>query len=111
VILLSLALNIAVLVPVCLGLLLDTAWAARAFGPRTAGRSILLAVYGAILFVSVALLVWPDPRMAVSLLLMQMTYKSLTALTIGRLRHPVVVSNLVIAAVHAVTVWHSSSAS
>ena len=52
---LSLVLNIAVLVPVCLGLTLNTAWAIGAFGPRTEGRSILLAMYGSILLVSDAL--------------------------------------------------------
>lgn len=108
---LSLALNIAVLLPVCLGLMLDTAWATRAFGPRTPGRSILVAMYGAILVVSMALLAWPEPRIVIGVLLMQITYKPLTVLTLGRLRHPVVLSNLVIAVVHAVTVWHASSAS
>ncbi|MBX7100038.1 MAG: hypothetical protein K1X89_20155 [Myxococcaceae bacterium] len=99
----SLAVNIGVLLPVVAGLLLDAAWAKEAFGPRAPGRQILLAIYLSILTLSSVLFVWRDAKVAAGLLLAQCLYKVLTPLTVGTLRHPVVLSNLAIAALHAVT--------
>lgn len=41
--------------------------------------------------------------MAAGLLLAQVVYKVLSPLTVGTLKHPVVLSNIAIAALHAVT--------
>lgn len=41
--------------------------ARRAYGPREPGRQLLLAVYLAILGLSVVLLAWGDPRVALGL--------------------------------------------
>lgn len=98
--LLSLAINIAVLVPVCASLLLGAAWIERAFGPPGPARGILASVYLAILIVSLALLVWRQPWAIAALLLVQVTYKLTTPFTVGTLRNPVVLSNLAIAAFH-----------
>jgi hypothetical protein len=100
---LSLLLNIAVLIPVCLGLLLDAAWVVHAYGTATAARGILLSVYGAILIVSTVLLLRQEAMLVAPLLLVQVVYKLTTPLTVGSLQNPVVISNIVIAAVHLAT--------
>jgi hypothetical protein len=99
----SLLLNVAVLVPVCAGLLRDARWVGRAYGAASAARGILLALYLAILIVSVGLLAVPAPTAVAALLCVQIVYKLLTPLSVGTVRHPVVLSNLAIAAVHGVT--------
>ena len=106
---LSLLLNIAVLIPVCGGLLLDTfgsgaEWVRECYGADSPGRRILLAVYLSIGLVSAGLLVWRQPTAVAALLTVQIVYKVLTPLTVGTLHNPVVISNLLIAAFHAVTV-------
>jgi hypothetical protein len=100
----SLVLNIAVLIPVCSGLMADGQWAHQTYGPKTPARQILFAIYSAILGLSVALLFWPHTGIALGLLLAQIAYKVLTPLTVGTWRHPVVLSNMAIALVHLVTV-------
>ena len=99
----SLLLNVLVLIPVCLGLLRDSERMSVVLGPRQDGRQILLAIYLAILALSVLLLLRPDPALAAGLLLVQVIYKLLSPLTVGKLRHPVVLSNLGIAGVHTLT--------
>jgi hypothetical protein len=101
----SLVLNIAVLVPVCLGLLAKAEWTISAYGPNTPARGILLSVYLAILFASTGLLVKPVPAMVAALLLVQIVYKFTTPFTVGTISNPVVMSNLAIAAFHCVTLW------
>ena len=94
---LSLLLNIAVLVPVCGGLLTNAKWAVDVYGDATPARGILLSVYIAIGSISLLLLVLHDPKPTAALLLVQVIYKVLTPLTVGRLTNPVVISNLCIA--------------
>jgi hypothetical protein len=107
VLLVSLALNIMVLVPV-LGVLAANGRAAEyAWGSDTAARRILAAIYAAILFASVILLAghlleYDVMAWAQALLGIQVVYKVLTAPFVG-LRNPVVLSNLGIAIVHAIT--------
>lgn len=114
----SLLLNIVVLIPVVAVIALSTrrgidTRARFPWGERTPARDILLAIYIAILTASVAVLtvvatVGPSVAVeaaAVSLFAVQIVYKVLTAVTVrDALRNPVVLSNLGIAAVHAVTV-------
>lgn len=104
-ILASLLLNIAVLVPVCASILGNAGWVEAAYGPATPARGILLALYAAILVVSAGLLFKPMPHMVAALLIVQIVYKLLTPLTVGMLVHPVVLSNFGIAAFHGVTLW------
>ncbi|MEM8981469.1 MAG: hypothetical protein AAGC71_00490 [Pseudomonadota bacterium] len=99
----SLLVNIVVLIPVCYGLFVDAAWANTVYGPATDARQILLAVYLAIGLLSTGLLVFRDPRLVFGLLAVQVAYKVLTPLTVSAVRHPVVISNLCIAAMHVVT--------
>ncbi len=102
-ILLSLLINVAVLVPVSAGLLADASWVADGYGAPSPARGILLSIYGAILAVSAWLLFVRNPMLVAPLLLVQVVYKLTTPITVGSLANPVVISNLVIAAVHLVT--------
>ncbi len=100
---LSLLLNIAVLVPVCAGLVMNAKWAIECYGAATQARGILLSVYLAVGAASVLLLVACDPKLVAALLCVQVAYKLTTPFTVGTLANPVVVSNLGIAAFHAIT--------
>ena len=102
-ILVSLITNVLVLIPVCTGLLLDASWVARGFGEFSAARGILLSIYASILLVSLALLWKGDPVAVAALLLVQVLYKVTTPFTVGSFENPVVISNLIIAALHGVT--------
>jgi hypothetical protein len=102
-VLLSLLLNVAVLVPVCAGLVWNAPWTRSVYGEDTPARRILLSVYLAIGLVSVLLLVRRDPTAVAALLAVQVVYKLTSPLTVGTLANPVVVSNLGIAAFHATT--------
>jgi hypothetical protein len=101
----SLALNIFVLAPVCLGLLNKAGWTVAAYGPDAPARGILLSVYLAILLCSIGLLAKPVPSMVAALLLVQIIYKFTTPFTVGSFSNPVVMSNLGIAAFHCITLW------
>lgn len=102
---LSLLLNVVVLVPVTTSLLVRAPWVIRAYGDRSPARDILLAIYLAILAGSVMLLIVDARDAVVALLGVQIIYKVITAFTVQRaLSNPVVLSNLGIAAIHAVTV-------
>jgi hypothetical protein len=96
----SLAVNVLILVAVCLVLvafssseLVNDAW-----GPPTAGRGILLSVYFAILVDSVVLL-WLH---LAALLATQVLYKVTTPASAGT-SNPVAICNLAVSALHAVT--------
>jgi len=102
---LSLMLNVVVLAPVTFGIVLKADWVIDAYGPESAARGILLAIYLAILIGSVGLLIKPVPAMVAALLSVQIIYKVITPFTVGSLENPVVVSNLGIAAFHCVTLW------
>lgn len=102
-ILASLLTNVLVLIPVCLGLLMNAAWIADGYGAATAARGILLSIYGAILIVSLGLLFRRDPVLVAPLLLVQVIYKFTTPFTVGSFTNPVVLSNLAIATLHLMT--------
>lgn len=102
-ILTSLLANICVLIPVCFGLLTDASWVIDGYGIASPARGILLSIYGSILFVSFGLLFRRDPLLVAPLLLVQVLYKFTTPFTVGTLANPVVISNLVIASLHLVT--------
>lgn len=102
---LSLALNILVLIPVCSGLLFKADWAAESYGTETPARGILLAIYLTILIFSAVFLVKFDAKMVMALLMVQIVYKVLSPMMVGTLTNPVIISNLFIAAFHAVSVW------
>lgn len=104
-ILISLIVNVLVLIPVCIGLIGDVPRVASVYGDYSPARGILLSVYGAILFVSIALLFKPLPILVAPLLLVQILYKLTTPFTVGSFTNPVVISNLFVAALHLITLY------
>jgi len=102
-ILASLLTNVLVLIPVCVGLLVDASWVADGYGAVSAARNILLSIYGAILVVSIGMLIKREPMFVAPLLLVQVVYKLTTPFTVGSFTNPVVISNIIIAALHLTT--------
>ena len=94
----SLAVNIIVLIPIVILMIVKSPLVDHAWGTFTAARGILLSMYGTILVLSCALIVMPVPAFVVALLLMQVIYKLTTPVTVGSITSPIVISNLVIAA-------------
>jgi len=99
----SLSVNIAVLIPVCTVLILNIRPLVDVWGPATPARGILLSMYLSILFLSVGLWMRRNPMLVAPLLAMQICYKLTTPITVGSLTNPVVISNIAIAIVHALT--------
>lgn len=109
-IILSLLLNIAVLIPVCAGIMTNALWAQQSYGEATPARGILLSIYLSILVLSGLLLIVSRTEAAAALLLVQIVYKVTTPFTVRSFKNPVVISNLFIAAFHTATiilVWRS----
>jgi len=103
----SLLVNVIVLVPVCIILLRNGKAAEQAWGAKTVGRSILLAVYFTILLFSVLLLiVGPNGLLPIvhTLLAIQITYKLISIITVG-IRSAVVISNIAIGLLHVGTIY------
>jgi hypothetical protein len=101
----SLAVNLIVLIPVLLSLWHGAGDAA--FGVDTPARRVLISVYAAIALVSAAALAMPaDLRLALvpGLLVVQIVYKLITVPMLGP-ANPIVLTNLAVVAVHAVTLW------
>ena len=84
---LSLLINVAVLLPVCAGLLTDASWTTSAYDEATPARAILLSIYLAIGLVSVLLLVRREPKAVAALLLVQVLYKVTTSQTPNQSLH------------------------
>jgi hypothetical protein len=99
----SLVLNILVLLPILVLTAMKSPIVDGAWGAATEARGILMSIYFAILVVSVILLFFPDPTLVFALLLVQSIYKITTPFTVGSFTNPVVISNLAITALFAVT--------
>ena len=104
-ILISLLVNVLVLIPVCMGLMWDLPRISSVYGSYSLARGILLSVYGAILLVSILLLFRPLPLLVAPLLLVQVLYKLTTPFTVGSFTNPVVISNLLVAVLHLITLY------
>ncbi|MFP2995661.1 hypothetical protein ABN763_07105 [Spongiivirga sp. MCCC 1A20706] len=107
----SLLINIVVLVPICYGLITKASWVDASYGSFTPARGILLSVYIAILLGSMLLLFKPDPKFVAALLVVQIVYKFTTPFTVGTATNPVVMSNLIIAFFHTITlvvIWQNN---
>ncbi len=102
---LSLLLNILILIPICYLMLTNNVRMVETLGEFNPARGILLAIYITILIASIGLLIFPDTKFAIALLLMQIVYKLLTPVTVKTLKHPFVISNMLVAIVHIVTVY------
>ena len=104
-ILISLMVNVLVLIPVCTGLMWDLPRISSVCGLYSPARGILLSVYGAILLVSILLLFKPLPMLVAPLLLVQVLYKLTTPFTVDSFTNPVVISNLLVAVLHLITLY------
>lgn len=103
------AVNVVVLCAVCAALLRNDPTMEAAFGPASPARGILTCVYLAILLTSLYALVragFGAPHVALNIALvlfpLQILYKTATAFVVGT-DNPVVITNLAISALHAVT--------
>lgn len=99
----SLLLNIVVLIPICAGIIYQMDWIQRGYGIFSPAQGILLSIYIAICAASIILLLINDKKYVFALLTIQVIYKVTTPFTVGTLENPVVISNLVIAFIHSVT--------
>jgi hypothetical protein len=99
----SLLLNVCVLIPIVILMAIKSQIVDQTWGGFTSARGILMSIYLSILVVSMLLLFKPAPAFVAALLLVQVIYKITTPFTVGKFSHPVVISNLVISAVHIAT--------
>ena len=77
----------------------------NAAGIFTPARGILLAIYLTILIASTTLLYFTDLKLAFGLFIMQIMYKVLSPFTVKTIKNPIVISNLLIAAFHLITIY------
>jgi hypothetical protein len=101
----SLFLNIAVLIPVCFGIISGQSFVAHGWGAHQPSLYILVSIYCTILLASCYLLIRPNQYLVFSLLMMQVVYKLLSPFFVGNLQNPVVVSNIAISAVHIISLY------
>lgn len=101
----SLILNIVVLIPVCYFMLTNNFRMVKTMGEFTPARGILLSMYTTILLASVLLLFLPDSKLAFALFFMQIVYKLLSPFTVKTFKNPVVISNIIIAIFHLITIY------
>lgn len=100
----SLLLNIFVLIPVCIGLVIDSDRVKKSAGEFTAGRGVLLALYLTILIASIILLLYAQHYFVFALLFVQVVYKLLSPITVKSIKNPIVISNIFIAVFHGITI-------
>ena len=116
----SLSVNIIILIAVCIALLSfgTSQPVIKTWGYPNPSRGILLSIYISILFVSSVLLFLSlqnpisisTKYMVIALLIVQVVYKITTPFTVD-ITNPCVISNLLIAALHIVTlvfIWKES---
>jgi hypothetical protein len=77
----------------------------KTLGEFNPARGILLAMYTSILIASVYLLFAPDKKYIIALLSIQIVYKFLTPFTVKTIKHPFVISNILIALFHVLTIY------
>lgn len=85
-------------------------WILMGYGGATPARGMLLSVYLSILITSSLLLIFREPKAIAALLIVQVIYKITTPITVGTFQNPVVITNLVVAVFHAITlasIWRS----
>ncbi len=102
---LSLVLNIAVLIPICYLMITNNFRMVKTLGEFNPARGILLAIYISILISSIFLLIAPDKKFIIALLSIQIVYKFLTPFTVKTIKHPFVISNILIALFHVLTLY------
>ncbi len=101
----SLILNIVVLIPVCIAFIGNFEKTQKTAGIFTPARGILLAMYITILLASILLFFFKQPMLAFALFSVQIVYKFLSPITVKTFKNPIVISNLLIATFHLITVY------
>ena len=97
--LVALVLNIVILAPIVVGLTIGGRVIFRVMGTLTPARSSLLAMYLAFLATSILFLFWPLEPGIITLLAIQIAYQVLSAFTVRVLTNPIVITNLLLAAI------------
>jgi hypothetical protein len=77
----------------------------KTLGEFNPARGILLAMYISILIGSIFLLIAPDKKFIIALLSIQIVYKFLTPFTVKTIKHPFVISNILIALFHVLMLY------
>ena len=77
----------------------------KTLGEFNPARGILLAMYVSILIGSIFLLIAPDKKFIIALLSIQIVYKFLTPFTVKTIKHPFVISNILIALFHVLMLY------
>lgn len=96
----ALVLNIALAIPVLVGLLAQARWTIAVFGQVTPARGMVLAQILAVLASSILFLFWPLEPAIITLLALQITAGVLQAFTIRVLTNPGVIALLLLSALH-----------
>lgn len=80
---------------------------AKVFGPDSPGVRILSSMYLAIAFLSAFALIHESYLLTIATVLFpfQIIYKVISAFSVRNIKNPVVISNLIIAAIHLVSVY------
>ena len=77
----------------------------KTLGEFNPARGILLAIYISILLGSIFLLIAPEKKSIIALLAIQIVYKFLTPFTVKTIKHPFVISNILIALFHVLMLY------
>ncbi len=95
----------------CIGFYANTRWVRAIFGPPSPSRSTLFAIYVAALFFSLILLTGTFRSFALPLLLFQVSSVIAMPFTLQKVRHPIVVTYLLVSIVHSISIvqlWNST---
>lgn len=107
VVLISHVVNVLVAGSVGILLLLNAPGMVAVYGEASPARSILVSVYLAIAITSAFALLFPAYSIMIAKVLfpLQIIYKVSTIVTVGSITHPVVVSNVLISVLHAISLF------
>jgi hypothetical protein len=102
---LSHVINVLVAGAIGLLLLMNIPAMTSVYGEATPARAILSSIYLSIAAASACALLFPEYSITIAkvLFLLQIFYKISTPFTVGTIKNPVVVSNLLISIVHTVS--------
>ena len=100
----SCILNVMLFSFICVGFYKNARWVRGMFGPPSPARSALSAVYAAALIFSLFLMIGVFPTFAVPLLMSQVVTIIAVPITYRTVRHPVVVTYLLLGMVHSMTI-------
>lgn len=103
--LVSCAFNVLLFLLICIGMQVNAGWIRVSFGQPSLARSALFSMYAVGLIFSILMLLRFFPTFAVPLLIFNISFAIVVPFTYWNIRHPIIVTHLVLAAVHCVTVY------